>query len=100
MKEYSRVHADRINAQRRARRHKTIYGLTDAERLELFESSDGLCALCLEEPATVIDHDHETGKVRGALCHFCNKGLGYIEAMGATSPAIAEYLSTEWRSAA
>ena len=108
MREYSREHAARINEQRRARRHRSHYGLSDSEKLELFESSDGLCALCLEQPATVIDHDssccsHKQGRmcgkcVRGALCHFCNKGLGYIEKMGATSEAIVEYLTTDWRS--
>jgi hypothetical protein len=75
------------------------YKLTSQERLELFESSDGLCALCYEQPAKVIDHDHETGAVRGALCHQCNTGLGWIEKMGASSDAIVEYLTTDWRAA-
>jgi hypothetical protein len=97
MRAYNRKNREAVNAARRRRRHTSIYGLTDAEKLELFESSDGLCALCLEEPATVIDHDHETGEVRGVLCSFCNKGLGFIEQMGATSADIVEYLSTSWR---
>lgn len=77
----------------------TKYGMTYSERLELFESSDGLCALCYEQPATHVDHDHETGRVRGALCSRCNSGLGWVEAMGATSSAIEEYLTTDWRAA-
>ena len=34
------------------------------------------CAICGEERKLVIDHDHETGKIRGLLCTICNKGLG------------------------
>ena len=27
----------------------------------------------------VIDHDHETGKIRGVLCHNCNIAIGKAE---------------------
>jgi hypothetical protein len=61
-----------------AHRERT-YGLTHQEQLAVFESSDGLCALCYAVPATHIDHDHVTGRVRGALCTSCNLKLGSLE---------------------
>ena len=35
-----------------------------------------LCAVCGGTEPDVIDHDHETGKVRGLLHDKCNSGLG------------------------
>lgn len=41
---------------------------------------DGKCMACGHRPDNLkelaIDHDHETGKYRGVLCHSCNKTLG------------------------
>jgi hypothetical protein len=68
------------------------YRITPKERTELFEASDGLCALCYEHPATQIDHDHVTGAVRGAVCPTCNKGLWFYESRGAD--VIQHYLDT------
>lgn len=39
--------------------------------------SDG-CGICGSQ-ATVIDHCHQTGKVRGGLCHNCNTGIGLFK---------------------
>lgn len=42
----------------------------------------GVCPLCLNElefttkGAVVVDHDHVTGEIRGALCRSCNAGEG------------------------
>jgi hypothetical protein len=40
----------------------------------------GVCAICGREPRPGkhlhIDHDHDTGRVRGLLCFSCNVGVG------------------------
>lgn len=70
------------NAQRRQNRH----GLTMAEADKLIEEQEGKCAACGGLPSNVdaprsrlvIDHDHITGEVRGALCNTCNLVLGMV----------------------
>lgn len=77
-----------LNARARAThpyrryRYKALYGLT-AERLALLlAAQENRCAICGEafdfskRRAFVIDHDHASGAVRGALCTLCNVGLG------------------------
>lgn len=61
------------------------YGITQEDYDQLFEKQNGRCAICGEfETSKVygkirtlsVDHNHETGKVRGLLCHKCNTMLG------------------------
>lgn len=55
--------------------------LTDAEYDLLLERQGGACAICGEKPSIrlVVDHDHETGAVRGLLCNPCNLALGLFK---------------------
>ena len=39
----------------------------------------GVCVICGQTVFIVIDHDHATGMVRGALCTNCNLGLGHFK---------------------
>lgn len=55
------------------------YGLTEDSFKELLEYQNGLCAICKMEPGTHVDHDHETGHVRGILCANCNTGIGMLK---------------------
>ena len=45
----------------------------------LIAEQDGLCAICKHPYINGIDHDHETGMVRAALCLTCNIGLGMFK---------------------
>ena len=59
------------------------YGITLKQFDELLEFQGGGCAICNkkidgERRRMNIDHDHDTGKVRGLLCTGCNTGIGYF----------------------
>lgn len=56
----------------------------------------GVCAICgKDEPGFgkkrfSVDHDHQTGLIRGLLCGACNTGIGYLgEDIGRLQRAIA-----------
>ena len=68
--------------------YKRVYGITLEEYLDLAESQHFVCKLCGKENfamgqnhsgCLVVDHDHKTGKVRGLLCHNCNRALGLFQ---------------------
>lgn len=71
------------------------YGLTPEDYDAMLERQSGRCAICASpDPHSRwgrfhIDHDHETGRVRGLLCHPCNLHLGLVEAR---LPQMASYL--------
>lgn len=56
------------------------YGITIEEYDALFVTQSGLCSICAGESERwlVIDHDHNTGQVRGLLCWQCNGALGIL----------------------
>ena len=52
------------------------YGVTKEWFEERFTGKCEICQCPVEYGSVNIDHCHTTGKVRGLLCHLCNKGLG------------------------
>lgn len=59
------------------------YGLTVDQYQLLLEVQSYGCAICKRKDSGVrgkknlaVDHDHETGRIRGLLCNSCNNGLG------------------------
>ena len=60
----------------------------------LVTEQDGLCAICLNPHIDGIDHDHETGMVRAALCGTCNAGLGMFKDSPGLLRRAYKYLKT------
>jgi len=55
-----------------------IRALSDDDYAELLAAQNGGCAICGATPKTRrlhVDHDHKTMRVRGLLCHRCNRNL-------------------------
>jgi len=58
-----------------------LYGITLDDYNKMFAEQEGKCSICGTHVcstgrALAVDHDHETGKVRGLLCANCNTALG------------------------
>lgn len=65
----------------------TKHGITVEQYYEIVKSQNNRCAICYNKETRldgvskkvgrlVIDHCHETNKVRGLLCHLCNTAIG------------------------
>lgn len=58
------------------------FGMTLKQYDAMLEAQEGRCAICTKPPrpdvSLHIDHEHETGRVRGLLCFSCNAALGYF----------------------
>lgn len=65
---------------------KRKYGISISEYEELLVKQNGVCAICKGTKTSsnkngrfCVDHDHETGKIRGLLCSNCNTALGLMK---------------------
>lgn len=78
------------NLYSRANGLKRNYGLTEDEYEELLAEQDGGCAICGiadgglhkqtgKQKKLAVDHNDETGQVRGLLCQKHNMGLGQFD---------------------
>jgi recombination endonuclease VII len=57
----------------------TRYGIGLGEVERMIEEQGGVCAICRSAAPRDVDHDHETGEVRGILCSPCNSGMGLFK---------------------
>jgi hypothetical protein len=62
---------------------RRMYGITQLDYERMLSTQEGRCACCgSTEPGRyghfLVDHDHDTGDIRGLLCHPCNAGIGLL----------------------
>ena len=74
-------------------RAREKYGLCEAEFLIMRAAQAGRCLICMDQPESlVVDHCHDTGRVRGLLCHRCNVALGWMNDNPVNLTRAAKYL--------
>lgn len=112
VKRWQQENAGRLNAYRReynkrperkaserAGYLRRKYGLTLEDYERMFEAQAGVRAICgearPEERTLHVDHDHETGVIRGLLCFRCNQAIGSLQEDHDVFQAAADYLDRD-----
>jgi len=57
---------------------KHRYGIRDDEFYRRGAQQDGVCSICGRADPEHVDHDHDSGRVRGIRRYNCNGGLGQL----------------------
>lgn len=94
------THRLAFEKQQKARNHERMvsktYGLESGEYARLYKEQGGKCAICQiatgKTKRLAVDHDHDTGLVRGLLCGPCNKLVGYFRNSPEAFDRAAAYL--------
>ena len=78
------------------------YGISLVHYRMFLMEQNGRCAVCHRTPEEVggrhklldVDHNHQTGEVRGLLCTDCNRAIGMLSDDPARLRAAAAYLES------
>lgn len=63
---------------------RNTYGISGDDYEKILALQGGVCAICRKACTRTgsgrlcVDHDHESGQVRGLLCFKCNVGIGHL----------------------
>lgn len=102
-----RKHFDVNGPKKRVRtRHwhlKNKFGISFENLMTMLDEQNHKCAICGVEIRAIssdpgkgdvacVDHDHDTGKVRGLLCNPCNRGIGGLQDSVKILESAAAYL--------
>jgi hypothetical protein len=84
----------------RERNLQNGFGIGIKEYNEMLELQNGCCAICGVNSCAsgrnfAVDHNHQTGKIRGLLCKFCNTALGQFKDDTTVLQKAIQYLERE-----
>jgi hypothetical protein len=83
---------------------KRKYGISLEDYEVMLDAQGGVCKICgeprPEERTLHVDHDHETGAIRGLLCFRCNNAIGDLRDDHDLARKLADYLDQDDKLAA
>lgn len=96
-KEYNREWKRANKDKTRAYHLKSKFDITQDDYDRMLDDQGSACAICgtSYDKTYHVDHDHDTGEVRGLLCDCCNRGLGYFKDNPSIMASAITYLSKE-----
>lgn len=101
-KEYKRRYHAKYPETSKSIRLIKKYGITIKSKNSLIAGQGASCGWCLSanpgsKQGWALDHDHDTGVIRGILCLRCNTGIEHYVANGGQEhdPRVRAYLSCE-----
>lgn len=93
---------NKANTVQRSHHHRrSKFGLEPEQHAEMLNAQGHVCASCNQRETYMragrihplsVDHCHDTGEIRGLLCHGCNAAIGYARNDPARLRAAADYL--------
>ena len=102
---YNKVNHDRYIESATKCRYSTRYGITVETCKNILYLQKGACGICNKpieylsksrSDGINVDHDHNTGFVRGLLCYNCNIALGLIKDNRIAVLGLIDYLQHDF----
>jgi hypothetical protein len=94
-KEYRKSYYQNNKDKYKAYHYKNTYGISFDEYQTIISNG---CEVCGSLDNLVVDHDHDTGLVRGCLCNGCNIAEGNLKGDIALMLNLIEYTKKHTKS--
>ena len=100
-KKWREANKEKLLSEARDKNLKNLYGISEKDWEELFDSQGRVCAICSGDKHHGrnwhTDHDHLTGQIRGILCSWCNTALGKFQEDSKIMMAAISYINQKYK---